>query len=73
MDSQLILKIRKETLGLSQKAFAEEMGVDQSTVSNWETNGLPNRSMIRETLERRLRALVKRKRKQFPATEGQAA
>ena len=56
---QPLTYIRKQVFGLSQAAFAAQLGVHQSTVSRWETGGLePSReemaSMRELALARRL-------------------
>jgi len=48
--------LREDQLKMSQKAFAEWFGVDQSTVSNWEKKGIPTRGLVRESFDRRLPA-----------------
>lgn len=48
------IKEARHRLGESQEAFARRMGVDQATVSRWETRGLPDRGFTREVVERRL-------------------
>lgn len=55
--SNLVRTIRRDVLGLTQTAFSEQLGVDQSVVSRWEKNGLfPSNRMaqVRE-LGKRLR------------------
>lgn len=54
MDQTIDIRAVRKDLGLSQTDFASKMGVDQSTVSLWEKRGWPQRSLIREALERRL-------------------
>lgn len=43
--------------GESQSEFARRLGVDQSTLSRWETRGLPDRGFTKEAIERRLAEL----------------
>jgi DNA-binding transcriptional regulator YiaG len=42
----------RTSLGESQSAFAERFGVDQSAVSRWEKDGLPNRGAARRAVEK---------------------
>jgi DNA-binding transcriptional regulator YiaG len=50
MEQQINVKAIREALGLSQAALGEAVGVDQSTVSNWE-NGKSPRGPARKILE----------------------
>jgi DNA-binding transcriptional regulator YiaG len=52
----LDVKAVREHLGESQKTFARRFGVNQCTVSRWETEGLPNRGPLK-LLEREIRGL----------------
>ena len=54
------LKAARTKLGLSQAAFAREIGVDQSTVWEWESkNALPKNKLTLSALERRVGELLK--------------
>lgn len=46
------LKEVRTRLGESQTTFAERFGVDQATVSRWETEGPPDRGLAAKLLER---------------------
>lgn len=50
-------KIRGD-LGESQTTFAERFGVDQATVSRWETEGPPDRGMAAKLISRVLEDLA---------------
>lgn len=50
MHQEIDVKAMRTRLGLSQKKFAELFGVDQSTVSEWETKGAPKRGTARKLL-----------------------
>jgi DNA-binding transcriptional regulator YiaG len=41
MDTQIDIKEIRRALDLTQAQLGEEVGVDQSTVSNWETGTIP--------------------------------
>lgn len=41
MENELDVKAIRETLGLTQAQLATEVGVDQSTISNWENGQTP--------------------------------
>ena len=56
MDGQRIRKAR-ERLGESQEAFGQRCGVDQATISRWETEGIPERGAGRKIAERVLAEL----------------
>lgn len=47
-----VLKKVRSDLGESQTTFAERFGVDQATVSRWETEGPPDRGMAAKLIER---------------------
>lgn len=54
------LKAARQKLGLSQAAFAREIGVDQSTVWGWEReDALPKNKLTLAALERRISELLK--------------
>lgn len=54
------VKAAREKLGLSQAAFAREIGVDQSTVWAWERDGaLPKNRLTLDALDRKVKALLK--------------
>lgn len=55
--SDINIKTVRDDLGLSQTEFAKAFGVDQSTVSTWETKGLPRSVLVRESVARRIEAL----------------
>ena len=57
MDAQLIRKAR-ELAGESQSAFGQRFGVDQGTVSRWETDGPPTRGAARIMLSREVEAIL---------------
>lgn len=46
------LKATREGLGESQKAFSDRFGVDQATVSRWETGNPPEYGMAAKLIER---------------------
>ncbi len=46
------LKSVRDRLGESQTRFAERFGVDQATVSRWETAGPPDRGIAAKLIER---------------------
>lgn len=48
--SKQIKSIRKK-LGENQTAFAARFGVDQATLSRWETKGIPERGATRIAVE----------------------
>ncbi|MCC6480302.1 MAG: helix-turn-helix domain-containing protein [Sphingomonadaceae bacterium] len=50
MEQFIDVRAIRESLNLSQAALAAELGVDQSTVSNWE-NGTQPRGPARKLLE----------------------
>jgi len=54
--SPLDIKAVRERLGESQEKFAERFGVDQCTISRWETDGLPDRGPSK-LIERAIRDL----------------
>lgn len=56
MDAQLIRGAR-ERVGESQAAFAERLGVDQSTIHRWETIGPPRHGPARKALEKEIAAI----------------
>lgn len=41
MENELDVKAIRSDLGLTQAQLAEEVGVDQSTISNWEKGQTP--------------------------------
>jgi DNA-binding transcriptional regulator YiaG len=49
---QIDVRTVRTSLGESQTAFAERFGVDQSAVSRWEKEGLPNRGAARNAVEK---------------------
>lgn len=49
MDTDLDVKLIRANLGLTQAQLGEAVGVDQSTVSNWE-NGVTPRGPARKLL-----------------------
>lgn len=57
MQDEIDIRAARVELEMSQAEFAKAFEVDQSTVSIWETKGLPNKPMIRESFQRRLAAL----------------
>ena len=53
------LKAARTKLGLSQAAFARQIGVDQSTVWEWERkDALPKNTLTLAALERRVSELL---------------
>lgn len=50
MEHEIDVKAIRATLGLTQAELAKEVGVDQSTVSNWE-KGKPPRGPARLLLQ----------------------
>jgi len=42
MDQIVNVKLIRARLGLTQEQFGEAVGVDQSTVSNWENGATPS-------------------------------
>lgn len=62
MDDTLDIKtLRVEKLEISQAQLAKELGVDQSTISAWETSGLPRNGLVRDAVQRRIMTLVAQK------------
>lgn len=57
LDGQQIKEVR-ERVGESQETFGRRLGVDQSTVHRWETDGLPTRGPARVAVERVLADLM---------------
>lgn len=46
------IKIARTSLNLTQKQFAEKIGVSRSTINHWENNeALPNLYMLRKMKE----------------------
>jgi transcriptional regulator with XRE-family HTH domain len=45
------LREARERLGETQAAFAARLGVDQSTIHRWETNGPPDRGPAKIAIE----------------------
>lgn len=41
MENEIDVKAIRDTLGLTQAGLAEQVGVDQSTISNWENGQTP--------------------------------
>lgn len=62
MDTALDIKAIRSRLGLTQAQLGEAVGVDQSTVSNWE-NGSPPRGPARKLL---IKLAAPRKRRPAP-------
>lgn len=62
MGNELDVKTIRETLGLTQALFALEVGVDQSTISNWENGQVPRGPARRvlATLDAKAKAKAKR-------------
>lgn len=50
MVNEIDVKALRASLGISQTKFAELLGVDQSTVSAWETKGVPKYGAARKLL-----------------------
>lgn len=61
LDQIDIRTVRTERLEISQAALAKELGVDQSTISDWELNGPPKNLLVREAVTRRIEALLEQK------------
>lgn len=59
---ELDIKSIRETLGLTQALFAVEVGVDQSTISNWEKGQVPRgpAKKVLAALEAKAKAKAKR-------------
>ena len=51
MDENRDVRTLRQKLGLSQQQMAGRFYVDQSTVSDWERNGLPNRGLVIERFD----------------------
>ena len=51
------VKAARKRLGESQKAFAQRFGIDQGTLSRWETDGLPERGTAEMAVASVLREL----------------
>ncbi len=52
MKQEIDISTFRTGLGWSQAAMAEHFGVDQATISRWETNGAPKNGAARKLLER---------------------
>lgn len=65
MGHELDIKKIRETLGMTQALFALEVGVDQSTISNWENGQVPRGPARRvlATLDAKAKAKEKREAK----------
>jgi DNA-binding transcriptional regulator YiaG len=46
------IKNARERIGESQEDFAKRFGIDQATLSRWETTGVPERGPGRKIVER---------------------
>jgi transcriptional regulator with XRE-family HTH domain len=55
--SGYVLKVARESVGLSQEQFAERLGVDPNTIQSWETGRRPVKSIQLATLARLRHAL----------------
>ena len=64
------VKDLRKRLGLSQQALAEKLYVDQSTISDWERNGLPNRGFVLYAYDRLASSL---QQEPAEAAKGEAA
>lgn len=51
MDTNRDVRTLRQKLGLSQQQLAERFYVDQSTISDWERNGLPKRGLVIERFD----------------------
>jgi DNA-binding transcriptional regulator YiaG len=51
-ESPIDLKAIRDRLGESQDEFGRRFGVDQGTISRWETSGIPKRGAARSLIER---------------------
>lgn len=51
MEREIDIKAMRAELGLTQAALAAEVGVDQSTVSNWENGTTTPRGPARKLLQ----------------------
>lgn len=51
MVTKLSVKKLRNDLKLNRVAFAEKAGVDVSTISRWETKGVPSKGPARAILE----------------------
>lgn len=52
------IKEARRSLGESQKAFADRLGVDQATIHRWEKKGVPARGTARVAVENLLSNLA---------------
>lgn len=57
MTSGKSIKATRDRVGESQADFARRFGVDQATLSRWETLGIPARGSARLMVEKVLREL----------------
>lgn len=62
MEREIDIKAIRAELGLTQAALAAEVGVDQSTVSNWENGATTPRGPARKLLQ----SMVDVHRSSFP-------
>lgn len=63
------IKAARTALGDSQAAFGARLGVDQSTVHRWETEGPPKRGAAKMLISQLLETLSKQKRPVREAAE----
>ena len=60
------VKALRKRLGLSQADFAKEFFVDQSTISIWERDGLPDRGLVTKAFDDLARLAAKKEKGTAP-------